>query len=60
MPEEDKIEMALKEIGFCDELKVKVSNGRIVAICSQIIQRPSKHGIDTQHTIKNMITREGK
>ena len=57
MPEDDRIRSALKEIAFCDDLRVKVSNGEIVAIHAQVVQRPSKHGIDTQHTIKEAITR---
>jgi len=57
MPEEDHIKNALKEIAFCDDLRVKVSYGEIVAIHSQVIQRPSKFGVDTQHTIKEVITK---
>lgn len=57
MSEEDRIKSALKEIGFCDDLRVKVSNGEIVAIHPQVVQRPSKYGVDTQHTVKEAITR---
>lgn len=51
----DKIEAALKEIGFCDELRVKIENGVIVAICKQVIQRPGHAGIKTQHIIDEEI-----
>lgn len=55
--DEDRIRSAIKEIAFCDDLRVKVSNGEIVAIHAQVIQRPSKHGVDTTHTIKEVITK---
>lgn len=53
----DKIELALKEIGFCDDLRVKVQDGVIVAICQQVIQRPQRSGIKTQIMIDEDITR---
>ena len=56
MPE-DKIQAALKEISFCDELKVKIQDGVIIAICKQVIQRPKKAGVATQHTIDEEITK---
>jgi hypothetical protein len=56
MPE-DKITQALKEIGYCDELKVKVQNGEIICICKQVVQRPVHAGIRTQHTIEEDIIR---
>ncbi len=52
---DDNITKALKEIGFCDELKVKVANGEIIAICKQIVQRPEHAGIRTQHFIDEDI-----
>jgi hypothetical protein len=57
VPEDDRIKMALKEIAFCDDLRVKVSNGEIVCIKKQVVQRPEKWGINTQHTILEDITR---
>lgn len=59
MTMEDKpnnIELALKEIAYCDELRVKVSGGKIVCIPKQVVQRPYKNGIRTQHTIDEDIT----
>lgn len=54
---EDRIEQALKEIGFADECKIKVANGVVIAICKQVIQRPSRAGVRTQHIIEEEITR---
>jgi len=55
--DEDKIEKALQEIGFCNDLRVKVSNGKVFAILKQVVQRPEKWGIKTQHVIDDDITR---
>ena len=57
MVDEDKIEKALQEIGFCNDLRVKVSNGKVFAILKQVVQRPEKWGIKTQHVIDDDITR---
>lgn len=54
-PSRDPIAFALKEIGFCDDLKVKVADGVVVAICKQVIVRPSRHGVKTQHVIDEEI-----
>ena len=54
---DDLITQALKEIGFCDDLRVKVREGVIVAICKQVIQRPERAGIRTQHIIEEDITK---
>lgn len=56
MPE-DKITQALKEIGYCDELKVKIHEGQLVAICRQVIQRPLHAGVRTQQTIEEEIVK---
>jgi len=56
MPE-DRITQALKEIGFCDELKVRVHEGVIVCICKQVIQRPVHAGVRTQHSIEEDIVK---
>ena len=56
MPD-DKITQALKEIAFCEELKVKIADGVIVAICKQVIQRPERAGVKTQHIIDEEIKR---
>jgi len=53
---EDKIEAALKEIGY-GEVRVIVADGVIIALPKQIIQRPEKAGVKTQHTIDEEIKR---
>ena len=53
-----KLEDILKEIGFTDELKVKVSQGKIRAIPKQTISRPSKYGIRTEHKVEETIELE--
>ena len=58
MPEDkNKLELALKEINFCSELKVVVADGQIIAICKQIVQRPEKNGVKTQISIDEEIRR---
>jgi hypothetical protein len=56
-PANDKIKLALREIGFCDDLRVKIANGEIVAICKQVIQRTPRAGVRTAITIEEEITR---
>lgn len=51
----EKLEDILKEIGYTDELKVKVSNGKIRAIPKQRIARPDKFGVRTEHIIEEVI-----
>lgn len=57
---EDRIRSALKEIGFCDELKVKIADGEIIAISKQRAFKPARHGIKTEITIESEITNEIK
>ena len=56
MPE-DKIESALKEIGFCENLQVKIQDGLIIAIVKGRYQRPEKYGIKTEIIIEKDITK---
>jgi hypothetical protein len=53
----DKIEEALKEIWCCNDVRVKVAQGKIVAILAQTVQRPERAGITTTHTIGGDIVR---
>jgi len=55
MPD-DNITRAFKEIGF-GEIKVKLEAGEIACICEQIIQRPERAGVRTQHIIEKEITK---
>ena len=55
MSEKTKIEQALKEIGFCSELKVKIADGVIVAICKGRYERPKRDGIKIEIIIEEDI-----
>ena len=55
MPD-DNIIRALKEIGF-GEVKIKLEAGEIICICKQVIQRPERAGVRTQHIVENEITK---
>lgn len=55
MPEQDKIQLALKEIGFCEDLKVKVADGKVIAILKQRVFRPARHGVKTEIVIDEEI-----
>ena len=57
MPDTNKIEQALREIAFCDELKVKVADGVIIAICKGRYSKPERSGVKTEVIIENEITR---
>jgi hypothetical protein len=57
MAADNKVDLALKEIGFTDDLRVKVSDGVIVCIPKQRISRPERHGIKTELVIEEEITR---
>jgi len=58
MPEEkNRLDLALKEIGFCSELKVVVADGQIIGICKQVVQRPERNGVKTQISIDEEIRR---
>lgn len=50
----EKLKDILKEIGY-GEVKVTVDKGKIVALPKQVIQRPKKFGITTQHNIEEVI-----
>ena len=51
-----KLDEVLKEIGYSDELKVKVSNGKIRSIPKQRIQRtPKIDGLRIEYIIDEII-----
>ena len=56
MSEKTKIEQAIKEIGFCSELKVKIADGMIVAICKGRYERPKRNGVKTEIIVEEDIT----
>lgn len=51
----EKIDDILKEIWCADEFKVKISKGKIVAVCKQTVSRPKHKGVDTEHRISEVI-----
>jgi len=57
MAEQDKITLALREIGPCPELKVAVADGVIVKILRQRVFREKRYGIKTEVVIDEDITR---
>lgn len=57
MVEQDKITLALKEIKYCENLRVNVADGTIVSIPKQRIFRATKHGIKTEIVIDEEIKR---
>jgi len=54
---DNKVEQALKEIGFADELKVKIADGVIVCIPKQRVSRAARNGVKTEVVIDEDITR---
>lgn len=57
MAEQDKITLALREIGHCPELKVAVADGVIVKILKQRIFREQRNGIKIEIVIDEEIRR---
>lgn len=57
MPDINKIDQALKEIGYCEDLRVKVADGVIVSICKGRYSRPERAGVKTEVIIEQEITR---
>lgn len=56
MPE-DKIQLALREIGYAPGLKVNIQDGVIVSILKQVILCEEKNGVKKQIVIDGEIVR---
>ena len=55
MEDKNKIELAYKEIGYCQDLKVCIADGKVVKICKGRYYRATRNGVKCEIVIDEDI-----
>ena len=55
MAEQDKISLALNEIGHCRDLRVNIADGKLTSIPAQKVFQVNRNGVITEKTIPEEI-----